>query len=234
MLAPGEREAMVMASPFMYDSAVLPCFHGCLAFLNWHFPPRSPPSHPIDLSRLSQQQPLHWDCSTIPKIQLPAAVPSRGPVSLSGVGMAAARTVWFSFHLGCHRSAVSLGLKCFSSDSDSCPNVGIRSLFQFLHRPRAGPVLLTLLFFPLVPLSYRLLGGSIYSFPLVRYFCLLSAGVLHALLWLKASSWCIHGERCTPRPPTPLPSCSLPKYIWIFKKSYMLPKEGEAVNDYFW
>ena len=30
-----------------------------------------------------------------------------GYLSLSGVFMAAARTVWFSFHLGCHRSAVS-------------------------------------------------------------------------------------------------------------------------------
>ena len=30
----------------------------------------------------------------------------------------------------------------------------------------------------------------------------------HGLLCLKVSSWCIHGERCTPRPPTPLPSCS--------------------------
>ena len=43
-----------------------------------------------------------------------------------------------------------------------------------------------------------------YSFPLVRYSCLLSAGVLHALLCLKVYSRCICGERCTPRPPTPL------------------------------
>ena len=46
----------------------------------------------------------------------------------------------------------------------------------------AGPVLLTLLFFPLVPSSYRVLRGSIDSFPLVRSSCPLSAGVLHALL----------------------------------------------------
>ena len=51
-------------------------------------------------------------------------------------------------------SCFTLRLKCFSCDSDNCPNVGIRSLFQFIHRPRAGPVLLTLLFFPLVPSSY--------------------------------------------------------------------------------
>ena len=61
------------------------------------------------------------------------------------------------------------------------------------------------------PTSFFLLSFacSIYSFPLLRYSCLLSAGVLHALLCLKAYPWCIRGERCTPRPPTPPPSCSL-------------------------
>ena len=73
---------------------------------------------------------------------------------------------------------------------------------------RTGPVLLTLLFSPLVPSSYQVFRGSIYSFPLVRYSCPLSAGVLHVLLCLKVSSWCICGESCTPRPPTLLPSCS--------------------------
>ena len=65
-----------------------------LAFLHGHFPPQSPSSHSLDLSLHSQQQPLPWDCSTIPKLQLPATMPSR-------VCMAVARTVWFSFHLGC-------------------------------------------------------------------------------------------------------------------------------------
>ena len=65
-----------------------------LAFLHGHFPPQSPSSQSLDLSLHSQQQPLPWDCSTIPKLQLPATMPSR-------VCMAVARTVWFSFHLGC-------------------------------------------------------------------------------------------------------------------------------------
>ena len=108
MLACGEREAMVMALPTMPDSAVLPCFHGCPAFCHRHFPPQSLPSHLLNLSLHSQQRPLPWDCYTIPKLQLPDGVPSRGPVSLSRVCMAGARTVWFSFHLGCQRSAVSL------------------------------------------------------------------------------------------------------------------------------
>ena len=108
VLACGEREAMVTAPPSTHDSAVLPCFHGCLAFLLRHFAQQSPPSYPLDPSLCSQQQPLPWDCSMIPKFQLLAAAPSRRPASLSGVCMAAARTVWFSFHLGCLSSAVSL------------------------------------------------------------------------------------------------------------------------------
>ena len=78
-----------------------------------------------------------------------------------------------------------LSLKCFSSDSDNCPDVGVRLLLQFPHPLRAGPVLLTPLLFSLVPLFYRVLCGSVSSFLLVRYSCPLSAGVLHALLCLK-------------------------------------------------
>ena len=81
-------------------------------------------------------------------------------------------------------SCFTLILKCFSSDSDCCPDVGIGPLLQFPYPLKAGPVLVTLLFFPLVPSSYQVLRGSIYSFPLVRYSCLLTV-VLHALLCLK-------------------------------------------------
>ena len=48
-------------------------------------------------------------------------------------------------------SCFTLILQCFSSGSDNCPDVGIRPLLQFPHPLRASPVLLTLLFFPLVP-----------------------------------------------------------------------------------
>ena len=47
-----------------------------------------------------------------------------------------------------HISCLTLSLKCFSSDSDNCPDVGIGPLLHFLHPLRAGPVLLILLFFP--------------------------------------------------------------------------------------
>ena len=54
-----------------------------------------------------------------------------------------------------------------------------------------------------------------YSFPLLRCSCLLSADILHALLCLKVYSWCIRGERCTPCQPTPLPSCSTPAFFFF-------------------
>ena len=128
MLPCGEREAMVMAPPATRDSAVSSCFHGCLAFLHRHFPPQSPPSHPLNKSLHSQQQPSPWDCSTIPKLQLPATVPSRAPSSLSAVCMAAARTVWFSFHLGSHR------LSCSSVGKESACSAGDLGLILGLGR----------------------------------------------------------------------------------------------------
>ena len=143
--AGGKREAMVMAPPpcWLSSIALLPW---CPAFLHRLFPPQSPPSHPLDQSLCSQQQPSPWDCSTTPKLQLPATVPSRGPAFLSGICMVLARIVWFSFLLGCYRSAVSLSVLNVSPLTqtiapmwglDPCP-----------HLPRAGPVLLILLFSP--------------------------------------------------------------------------------------
>ena len=85
-------------------------------------------------------------------------------------------------------SCFTLSLKCFSSDTDNGPDVGIGPLFQFPHPPRVGLVLLTLPFFLLVPSSYQVLHGSIHSFPVIRYSCPLSAGVLRAPLCLKVSS----------------------------------------------
>ena len=101
-------EAIMMAPPPMCDSTVLPCFQGCQAFLHSHFSSWSPLSASLNPSLCNQQQSSLWDCSTIPKLQLLATAHSRRPMSLSGVCMAAARTVWFSFHFGCHRSAVLL------------------------------------------------------------------------------------------------------------------------------
>ena len=37
---------------------------------------------------------------------------------------------------------------------------------------------------------------------------------MHALLCRKVYSWWIHGERCTPCSPTPLPSCPPLSHLW--------------------
>ena len=118
-------------------------------------------------------------------------------------------------------SCFPLSLKCFSSDSDSCPKVRIGSLPQFPHLPRAGPVLLTLLLYPLLPSSCRALCGSIYSFPLVRFSYLLAAGVLHALLGLKVYSRCIWGERGTPRSRTICHLVLYVKYIFYHNRQHI-------------
>ena len=115
-----------------------------VAFLYRHFPPQSPPSHPFSLSLHSQQQPLPWDCSTIlnsssqPLHLLGQLHPCLGYVCL----------ILIPYRLS-PVNCFTLSLKCFSSDSDNCPEVGIGTLLQFPHLPRAGPVLLTLLFSPL-------------------------------------------------------------------------------------
>ena len=145
---------MVMVPPPMRDSVVPLCFHGCPAFLHMHFPPQSPPSHPLDPSLHNQQQPLPWDCSTLPKLA-PSCCAFQGtlvPV-LGMYGCGKDCLILIAFRLP-QISCFTFSLKCFSSDSDNCPDVGIGSLLQFCHPPRAGPVLLTLLFFPLVSSSY--------------------------------------------------------------------------------
>ena len=95
-------------------------------------------------------------------------------------------------------SCFPLSLKCFSSDSDNCPDVGIGPLLQFPYLPRADPVLLTLLLFSLVPSSYQVLHASIYSFPL-------SQVLLSTLSWCSACTSVFEGvflmylwrERCS-------------------------------------
>ena len=78
-----------------------------------------------------------------------------------------------------------------SAQTRTASATGVMALSEAFFEPLvagAGPVLLTLLFPPLVPSSYQVLHGSMYSFPLDRYSCPLSAGVPHALLCLKVYS----------------------------------------------
>ena len=203
----GESDYDDGSIPYMWLSsiALLPLLPG--------FPPPAFPSMISSLTcpqSVSPQSTAALTPGLLPKLQLPTIVPSRGPAFLSRVCMAVARTVWVSFHLGCHRPAVSLSTLNVSTliqtvvlmwGSDPC--------FSFpTHQGQSSAT--TLLFFPLLPSSHQVLRGSTFSFPLVRYSCPLLAGVLDALLCLKVYSWCIHGEKCIPCPPTPLPSCSRP------------------------
>ena len=135
MLAYAGREAMVMAPPHTCDSAASPCFHGCLAFLCRHFPPWSPPSHPLDC------------ISTVNSSPSPGIAPqflnsSSQPLHLLGTcspvwGMyGCGKDCLILIHLGSHRSAVSLSALKVSPLTHNCPNVGIRLLLQFPHPQR--------------------------------------------------------------------------------------------------
>ena len=76
-------------------------------------------------------------------------------------------------------SCFTLTLKCFSSDSDNFPDVGMGSLPHLAHLPRAGPILLILLFFS--PSSFLLL-----SFEWFYIFFSTGQVLLSALSWCSA------------------------------------------------
>ena len=115
------------------------CFHGCPAFLHRHFPPPSPPSHHLSVS-LKSAAALALGLFQYPLTPAPSCCTFQ----------AACVPVWGTY--GCGKdclilillrlpqiSCFMLSLKCFSSDSDSCPNV-IGPLLQFPHPLRAGPI----------------------------------------------------------------------------------------------
>ena len=70
-------------------------------------------------------------------------------------------------------SCFTLSLKCFSSDSDSCPDVGIKPLLQCPHPLRAGPVLL--------------FSPSSFLLPSFAWFCIFFSS---GQVFLSALSWC--------------------------------------------
>jgi len=146
----GERGYDDGSTPFVWLSSItlLPWLPG--------FPPLAFPTTISSLTSPGSISPqstaamgLPWDCPTIPKLQLPAAAPSRGPASVSEVCVATVRTVWFSFHLGCHRSPVSvsalkvspltqtIAAMCGSDPCFSSPTPGGRS--SPTHTPAFSP-----------------------------------------------------------------------------------------------
>ena len=73
----------------------------------------------------------HPGIAPIPKLQLPAAVPSRAPASLSGgtCGSSKDCLILIPFRLP-QISCFPLSLTCFSSDSDNCPMWGLDPCFS--------------------------------------------------------------------------------------------------------
>ena len=101
----GERGYGDGSTPYTWLSSI--------ALLPW-LPGLPPEAPPITISALasvwstSPQSTAALALGLLHSLQVPAIAPSRGPASLSEVCLAAAKAVWFSFPLGCHRSAVSL------------------------------------------------------------------------------------------------------------------------------
>ena len=87
------KEATVTSPPPACDSAVPPCFHGCLVFLQRYFLSWSPPSHSLRPFPHSQQEISPWNYSPILMQQISAALNSGKPTSLSKVLKALSRIV---------------------------------------------------------------------------------------------------------------------------------------------
>ena len=139
---------MVMAPP--------PCMTQQYSWLPWlpSFPPQAFLPTVSSLTSPRSVSPQSTAALTLGSLQTPQT-PAPSRCALHGTLL----PVWGMY--GCGKdclillpfrlsqiSCFTLSLKCFSSDSDNCPDVGIRPLLQFPHLPRAGPVLLTLIFFP--------------------------------------------------------------------------------------
>ena len=120
-----EREAMVMASPSTCDSAVSPCFYGCLAFLHRHFPPQSPPSHPLGSISPQSTAPLALGLLHNPQTPAPSHCNFHGTcVPVQGLYDCSKDCLILILFWLPQISCFTLSLKCFSSDIDSCPQSG--------------------------------------------------------------------------------------------------------------
>ena len=167
-----------MAPPPTSDSAVSPCFHGCLAFLHRH-------------SRHSLLPYITQIClSTVNRaltLGLLHSLSTPAPSCCSFLGTC----VPVQIMCGCGKdclilipfrlpqiSCLTLSFTCFSSDSDSCPDVGIGPLLHFPLCSKGRSSAMNTSVFPLVPLSYRVLGGSV-VFPSGQ-------ALLSALSWYSA------------------------------------------------
>ena len=158
----GAREAMVVAPPLhvtqQYRLASMAAWFSSTSIPHHSLLPHTPQSISLQSSAALTLGVLH-------NAQTPAPSPcgfQRTCVPVQDMhGCSKVCLSLFPFRLpqtSCFISALNV-----SPLTDSCPKVGIGPLLQICHQLRAGPVLPTLLFFPLVPSSYRVLRGSIYS-----------------------------------------------------------------------
>ena len=139
---------MVMAPPPTRDSAILPCFHGYLAFFHLI-------SHHDLLPHIPSIHLFVVNSTPHPGIAPQSLTPAPSccsfqetPVTAQGIqGCGKDYLILIPFRLP-QISCFTRSLKCFSSDSDNYSAVGVGLLLHFPHLPSAGPVLLTLLFIP--------------------------------------------------------------------------------------
>ena len=115
-----------MAPPTTCDSAVSPCFSGCLTFLHRHFPPVSSLT---SLQCLQSTAALALGLLHNPKTPAPRSYIFQGiNIPVQGMyGCGKDCLILIPFRLP-HICYFTLSLKHFSSDSDNCPDVGIRVL----------------------------------------------------------------------------------------------------------
>ena len=187
VLTRGEREIRVLAPPQCVTqqnrpASMLPGFPS-QAFPTAVASLRSPraisPQSTAELAR---------DCSLISMLQLPATEFSRGVMSLSRVCIAAAKTecvIPFRLsQISCLMLQQPQMLHLYPKQMPQCGDLTPAS------PPPTGadPVLLTLLFFVLIPLSCQVLHGFVFSFLMVKSSCPLSDGVLQDLLCLEVYS----------------------------------------------
>ena len=133
---------MVMAPPPTRDSAIQPCFHGCLAFLRRNFPPQSLLHIPlIHLSTINSS----------PRAGIAPQSLNSSHCAVQGMyGFGKDRLILIPLRLP--------QISCFPSTFNVSPLTqtiarmwGSEPCFSSPHPPRAGPVLLTLSFFPQFP-----------------------------------------------------------------------------------
>jgi len=155
--------------------------------------------------------------------QLPVTVPSRGPISLFRVCIAVARTVWFSFHLVCHRSAASL------SSLNISPLTQTLALLWgldpcFISQTHWGQVQSSL--------GYCFFPQFLCLIEFCWFYIFFSGGqvFLSFLIWCSASTSVSEGVFLMyPHPPTALPSCSNLKTLMMKVKE---ERENSKNEDY--